>query len=110
MSGKPIRITVAEFGQSVSRPVIVHSMDGALYTATVVEGGRERVLVGDDGRVLRCRSLQGMREALCGLPIASLTLRQQSAYDEMVGQPPRAHSNILEVPLAIPPQAPVDDG
>jgi hypothetical protein len=41
-----------------------------------------------------------VRETLQLLPVSSLVLRQFSAYDEMVGQPPRAEDNLLEIPLS----------
>ena len=91
-------------------PLTIHSLDGALYHVTVAWEGAQRVLVDDDHRPLRYRSLQAAREALRGLPVASVTLSQRSAYDEMIGQPPREGSNALALPLAVmaaadPPEA-----
>jgi hypothetical protein len=41
------------------------------------------------------------------LPLAALSLRQQSPYDEMVGQPLRQQDNTLEVPLSLDGYPPV---
>ena len=38
---------------------------------------------------------------LRGMPVRSLVLRHESAYDEMIGQPTRDESNALEVSLAL---------
>ena len=34
------------------------------------------------------------------LPVGTITLRHESAYDEMIGQPSRESSNALEVNLS----------
>jgi len=36
---------------------------------------------------------------LSSMPVASITMRHESAYDEMVGQPARQASNALEIGL-----------
>ncbi len=95
-----MRISVREFeALQEPAPVIVHSLDLALYQVSVVIDGAEHLLTSEDGRPLRGRSLQQVREILAPLPVASLVLRQQSAYDEMIGQPAREGDNTLEVPL-----------
>ena len=81
----------------------VHSLEQALYQVTVLHEGAEKLLRENDGRVFRRRSLLEVKEALADLPVASLVLRQQSAYDEMIGQAPREGDNTLEVPLALAP-------
>ena len=98
-----MKITVREFaGLKQKVAAVVHSLDQALYQVTVVIDGAERLLVDDSGRPLRSHSLEQLRQWLGRMPVASLVLRQQSAYDEMVGQPPREGDNTLEVPLALP--------
>ena len=81
--------------------MIIHSLDQALYQVTLEVGGREHLLVENDGRSFRRHSLQQVREALQPMPVASLRLRHQSAYDEMIGQPLREASNVLEVALSL---------
>ena len=80
---------------------VIHSLEQALYQVTVVIGGEEHLLVENDGKTFRRHNLQQVREALQAMPVASLVLRQQSAYDEMIGQPLRETSNALEVPLSL---------
>ena len=102
-----MKITIREFAGLRDRvPVVVHSLDQALYQVTVIVDGTERLLVEDSGRPLRSHSLGRLRDVLRRLPVASLVLRQQSAYDEMIGQPPRQGDNTLEVPLALPEDDP----
>ncbi len=81
--------------------VVIHSLAEALYQVTVSVDGEERLLAENDGSAFRCYSVQQAREALQLMPVASLRLRQRSAYDEMVGQPLREQDNTLEVPLAL---------
>ena len=82
-------------------PVIIHSLDQALYQVTLLIDGEEYLLLENAGRPFRRHSLGKVRKALQNLPVASLTLRQQSAYDEMIGQPNREGPNTLEVPLSL---------
>jgi hypothetical protein len=80
---------------------VIRSLDQALYQVTLVVDGRERLLTEDNGRVFRRHSLLEVREALQALPLDSAVLRQDSAYDEMIGQPGRERDNTLEVPLSL---------
>ncbi len=79
--------------------VIIHSIDGSLYQASLIIQGEEKYLADSDGKLLRYRNKLDFQVLLKDLPIASVVLRQQSAYDEMVGQPVREDGNTLEVPL-----------
>lgn len=81
--------------------VVIHSLEQALYQVSVEVGGKTHLLAENSGKIFRCHSLQQAREALQTLPVASLTLRHESAYDEMVGQPVREADNALEVPLSL---------
>ncbi len=78
----------------------VHSLERSLYQVTVVVDGRERLLVEDSGRAFRRRSINAVREALSGVALQDMALRQVSAYDEMIGHPPREYDNALTVPIA----------
>ncbi len=96
-----MKITLTELARSTDQyDVVIHSLDRALYQATVALTQGEQLLLDDEHKPLRFRSLQAMREALALLDMRSLTLRHQSAYDEMIGQPPREGSNAMDVPLA----------
>ena len=97
-----MKLTFKAFSQLAEEvPVVIHSLEQALYQVTVVIDGEERLLVENDGKTFRRHTLQQVREALQSMPVASLVLRQQSAYDEMIGQPLRETSNALEVPLSL---------
>ncbi len=80
--------------------VIIHSLDQALYCIAIEHDGEQRHLVDDDGSLFKRHNLMLIRELLEPLHIGELVLRQQSAYDEMVGQPLRQGDNTLEVRLA----------
>ena len=97
-----MKISIAEFaGLGHTVPVIVHSLDQSLYQVTLDFDGQERLLTEDCGKTFRRRNLQQVREVLQVLPVASLALRQHSAYDEMIGHPIRDAANVLEVPLCL---------
>ena len=78
----------------------IRSLELALYQAEVSLAGRDRLLCDEFGKPLRFRTLQAAREALASLGASSLQLVQESAYDEMIGQPGREQANTLAVPLA----------
>lgn len=94
-------ISLTELG-SMEGPfkATVHSLERSLYQVTVVVDGREQLLLEDSGRTFRRRSINAVREALEGVALGELALRQESAYDEMIGHPPRERDNALTVPLA----------
>jgi len=97
-----MKMSFSEFSVlNVAVPVIIHSLDQALYQVTVEREGREYLLVENNERTFRRHSLNEIREALRNMPIASLVLRQRSAYDEMIGQVPREAENTLEIPLSL---------
>lgn len=84
--------------------IIVHSIEGSIYRVSVVVEGRELRLLERDGKTFQRRSVTHVRDALRECAIASMVLRQQSAYDEMIGHAPRADCNTLEVSLAVDPE------
>ena len=86
---------------------VVQSLEQALYQVMVIADGKECLLTENDGKTFRRSSLSAVREALQLLPLAALSLRQQSPYDEMVGQPLRQQDNTLEVPLSLDGYPPV---
>jgi hypothetical protein len=99
-----MRITLREFSKWPEKlALIIHSIDMAGYQATVVIEGHEHLLTGKDDKPLRHQSLMHMRQALLSMPVATITLRHQSAYDEMVNQPQRQYDNTLELPLTLDP-------
>ena len=79
--------------------LIIHSLDCSLYQASVVIDGEEYSICRDDGRHLSARSILEIQR-LCGpLKINTQVLRQDSAYDEMIGGPEKISGNRLEVCL-----------
>lgn len=79
--------------------VIVHSLDLCLYQVSVEIDGQEHIVTDSQGKMLRAHSTLEMQTLFEELPVGKLVLRHQSAYDEMINQPVRQGSNMLEVPL-----------
>ena len=96
-----MKMTLKEFSRWPSPlPVVIQSIDMVGYQARVTVDEQEYRLIATDGRPLRFPSLMQMREALSTMPVASITLRHQSAYDQMINQPVSESSNALEVTVA----------
>jgi hypothetical protein len=79
--------------------VAIRSTELSLYLAEIELDGKPHIICDDDETPLRTVNLVAMRERLQGLDMQSLVLVQDSAYDEMIGQPAREGGNRLEVPL-----------
>ena len=96
-----MKLTITQFSalRDVA-DVTIHSLEQALYQVTVSLPAGPHLLVDKKGVTIRSRNLQSMREMLKVLPVRSITLRHESAYDEMVGQPVRESSNALEVNIS----------
>lgn len=95
-----MKITMSEFAALDSAvDVTIHSLTPTLYQVTLTIRDGEPLLAYDDGRPYRAKNLQNVREMLSSMPVASITMRHESAYDEMVGQPARQASNALEIGL-----------
>lgn len=87
-----------------SRPgpfeIVVDSIEGSIYRASAIIDGQQLRILGEDGQTLQGRSITALQEKLNAVAVTKLTLRQRSAYDEMIGHPARARDNTLQVPLA----------
>ncbi len=94
-----MKMTVAKARRAGIGRLIVESVDLSIYLARAELGGECVLLVGDDGKPLRTRNLQAMKEVLAPLAHWPSVLRQRSAYDEMCGQTSAPADNTLEVPL-----------
>ena len=92
--------------QGMKGPVhaIVYSIEGSIYRVSVLVEGRELRLLDADGKVFQRRSATHVREGLRDCAIGTMTLRQHSAYDEMIGHPVRPDANTLEVALGVDPE------
>lgn len=79
--------------------VTVHSLDMSLYQVSVWIDNIEFYVKDSNGQLLRANSPVEIQKRLDGIEYLQMVLRQESAYDEMVGQPVRGSSNALEVPF-----------
>ena len=79
--------------------VVIHSLAPNLYQVSVVVGSEEVFVSDGKGRFLSSHNKQDLQNLFKGKLVGSMVLRQQSAYDEMVGQPLRVSTNCLEVPI-----------
>ncbi len=97
-----MKLRIADLASYPSlKKVIVHSIDQMLYIITVVIDGHEHLLYANDGRPFRTSRISEVHQALAQANAEETVLRQQSPYDEMVGQPPREGDNTLEVPFTV---------
>lgn len=95
-----MKITMRELRKHKAiEKVIIHSLDMCLYQASAIVEGKEYYLADKQGKLLRSFNILEFQAMFQGLPVGNVVLRQQSAYDEMVGQPIRQQSNAIEVPL-----------
>ena len=95
-----MKIDVQGLAGSAPEKLVIHSLDLSLYQASVVINGEEHFLADKQGALLRTRSLLDMQRLCAPLEAKSQVLRQQSAYDEMIGGPAKAADNALEVRLS----------
>ncbi|MFD2176257.1 DUF6482 family protein [Veronia pacifica] len=98
----PISLTHLKMQLKVEK-VVFHSLDLSLYQVSAVVGGQELLVTDDDGKPLRDHSLHGLQKHFKAVRAESHVLRQQSAYDEMVGHNHSAADNTMEIPIAINP-------
>ncbi|MCF6440961.1 DUF6482 family protein [Pseudoalteromonas luteoviolacea] len=78
---------------------VANSLEQALYQLTVCLGDTEYVVVDAKGQAIKAHNPLALQKIIQHLPYKAMTLRHQSAYDEMIGQPLRQGSNQLEVPF-----------
>lgn len=78
--------------------VIIHSVDLSLYLVSVIIDDEEHYVVDDNDRPVRSHNKLALQSLFDRHEVKAMVLRQQSAYDEMVGQPVK-ESNTLEVSL-----------
>ncbi len=93
-----ITLSSLKLKQPIQR-LAIRSTELSLYLAEVEIEGERHIVCEDGGEPLRTVNLVSMREKFVDLDIKEMVLVQESAYDEMIGQPGREGSNALEVPL-----------
>lgn len=79
--------------------IVICSLDQSLYQALMVNDDTEQLIWVSNSKPLKTRSLMKMQELFEGLDVDELVLRQESAYDEMVGLDVKV-SNRMEVRLS----------
>jgi hypothetical protein len=88
------------------RPAIallrLRSFDPDLYLVELVIADRTYVVKDEQGRTLSFRSMLAAKKPFKGLTITRAEMVQESAYDEMVGQPLRQDRNTLQVNISLP--------
>ncbi len=79
--------------------LVIHSLDMSLYQVSVEVDGEEHFITDKNGAMLRSFSIVELQRQCAALNVRQWVLRQQSAYDEMIGTAVRQQANTLEVPL-----------
>ena len=87
---------LAQF-QPIKRAIII-SFDMSIYQLMVTTDCGDQLVWETAKQPLTTRSIGALRKRLENLAIDTITLRHDSAYDEMIGQPLRS-SNTLDVRL-----------
>ena len=80
--------------------LLIQSQDPEIYLVEADVGGA-RVAVTTDNQRLMTRSLGAMKRALVGIEYGAATLRHQSSFDEMIGNPVAGSDLALEMPLKL---------
>ncbi len=99
MSSRLLLKDLAEQTRSLSIDVIITSYEGNLYQALVMVGSQEQLIWENTKTPLKAKNLLSMNEKLSCLNIRQIFLRQDSAYDEMIGQDIRTEPNTLKIKL-----------
>ena len=101
MAAQTIKLEQIRRDQPELETLIIRSMPGDLYLASVTIQGEVMRVVDSNGDSLRFRSILAAKQGFKGLHIEQVWLEQTSPYDEMVGNP-QATGEALRVPLAHP--------
>ena len=99
MSRKLLLSHLQTFSHHRKVDLTITSYEGGIYQVFMTKGKTEALIWKNDHTPLKGHSLGEMRELLSDVHMNSLILRQDSAYDEMIGQQQRAGANTLTVPL-----------
>jgi len=83
--------------------IVIESVDLSLYLARAVIDGEEHMITDGKGKLLKTYNLLAMKRRLKALVSCDFFLRQQSAYDEMVGHSHSAGANTMEIPMGNQP-------
>lgn len=82
------------------RKVILYSLAPMLYQISIEDELGEHLLYTEDNSPYRSTCIEKVKELFEPFTVESMVLRQQSAYDEMIGHPNKQTENTLEVILS----------
>lgn len=82
------------------KKVIVHSLAPMLYQISIEDDLGEHLVYTDKNTPYRSTCIEKIKELFEPFTFRSMVLRQQSAYDEMIGHPNKQADNTLEVMLS----------
>ncbi len=82
----------------------IRSFDPEMYIIEMEFDNGVYLITDDKGETLQFRGQQAAKKPFETLHITSAVLAHQSAYDEMVGQPPS--NNKMEMPTSVPGRNP----
>lgn len=77
--------------------IVIHSLDLSLYQASAWIDGKEQFVTDNTGKMVRSFNILDFQKMFRGINYGKMTLRQTSAYDEMVGHTYSAGNNAMEV-------------
>ena len=79
--------------------IIIHSIDLSLFQVSIVHDDKEYFVTDSSGALLRSTDKLRLQVKFRKCNFGEMSLRHQSAYDEMIGLSEKPSSNLLEVPL-----------
>ena len=95
-----VKITLPQLKKRAANACIaIRSTELSLYIAEARIDDQTFIICDGNNKPLKTHNLVAMREQLEAIKPAELVLVHESAYDEMIGLPPREESNRLELPL-----------
>jgi hypothetical protein len=95
------RVDLVQRSQNESVNLLIQSQDPEIYLAEADVSGARYTVITDNGQRLMTRSLGAMKRALVGIQYGTATLRHQSSFDEMIGNPVAGSDLALEMPLKL---------
>lgn len=80
--------------------VIIHSFEGSLYLVSMIVAGEEHYISNKNGEPIKGRNKAELLKLFDPSKVKKAVLRQQSVYDEMIGNDAGKTDNTLEVALS----------
>ncbi|MDI3325621.1 DUF6482 family protein [Pontibacterium granulatum] len=94
-----IRVSDLNPAQPIHK-VIVLALAPMLYQIIIEDELGEHLVYTDEHTPYRTTCIEKVKELFESYRVESMVLRQQSAYDEMIGHPSKQSDNTLEVMLS----------